>query len=140
MPMRSRRIVVVAHCILNANARYVGGARRPGAYTAVIEPYVLDGVGIVQLPCPESSFLGMDRPTMTRDQYDTAAYRQHCREVLRPTVDTLEEFARGGYALERVIGIKGSPSCGVTETTEGFRPTADEAGVALTVIAIQGLF
>jgi predicted secreted protein len=145
MDMRGRRIVVVAHCILNANAKYAGGAKRPGANIGVLEPYLRDGVGVVQLPCPESSFLGMGRWTMTRNQYDTGAYRRHCRETLRPTVDTLEEFSRAGYAIEGVVGIKGSPSCGVTETCEGFgggeiggvpvSVRAAGSGVMMTVLA-----
>ena len=57
---------------------------------------------------------------MTRNQYDTVAYRRHCGEMLRPTLDTLEEFARAGYEIDGVLGIKGSPSCGVTETREGY--------------------
>ena len=120
MPKRSRRVVVLAHCILNANAKYSGGATYPGANVAVVEPYLRDGVGIVQLPCPESSFLGMSRWGMTRNQYDNVAYRRHCAEILRPTLDTLEEFATAGYEIEGVVGIQGSPSCGVTETCEGY--------------------
>ena len=120
MPVRSRRVVVVAHCILNANAKYPGGAKYAGANLGVVEPYLRDGVGIVQLPCPESALLGMSRWAMTRNQLDTAAYRRHCAEVLRATVDTLEEFARAGYTIEGVAGVKGSPSCGVTDTTEGY--------------------
>ena len=120
MPSRSRRVVVVAHCILNANAKYLGGAKYPGANLEVVEPYLREGVGIVQLPCPESGLLGMSRWAMTRNQLDTAAYRRHCAEILRPTVDTLEEFARAGYTIEGIVGVKGSPSCGVTDTSEGY--------------------
>ena len=144
MPKRSRRVVVLAHCILNANAKYGGGATYPGANVEVVEPYLRDGVGIVQLPCPESSFLGMSRWGMTRNQYDNVAYRRHCANILRPTLDTLEEFAAAGYAIEGVVGIKGSPSCGVTETCEGYEggevagaPTCEriaERGVMMAVL------
>jgi len=120
VPNRSRRVVVLAHCILNANAKYPGGAKYPGANVAVLEPYLRDGVGIVQLPCPETGFLGMSRWAMTRNQLDTVAYRCHCASVLGPTVDTLEEFARAGYTIDGVVGVKGSPSCGVTDTTVGY--------------------
>jgi predicted secreted protein len=132
-------VVVVAHCILNANAKYVGGASYPGAYLAVLEPFLQAGVGIVQLPCPESSFLGMSRWSMTRNQYDTVAYRRHCREILRTPVDTLEEFARAGYALEGVVGIKGSPSCGVTETCEGYAGGDIEGAPACEPVSARGV-
>jgi predicted secreted protein len=120
VPQRSRRVVVLAHCILNANAKYVGGAACSGADLTAIEPYLREGAGIVQLPCPESGLLGISRWAMTRNQLDTAGYRRHCRDILRPTLDTLEEFAAAGYEIEGVVGIKGSPSCGVTETSEGY--------------------
>jgi predicted secreted protein len=145
VPKRSRRVVVVAHCILNANAKYLGGASYPGANVAVIEPYLRDGVGIVQLPCPESSFLGMSRWGMTRNQYDTVAYRRHCAEILRPTVDTLEEFSAAGYAIEGVIGVKGSPSCGVSETCEGYEggdvqgtPSCEKVAARGVMMAVLG--
>jgi predicted secreted protein len=119
MPDRSRRIVVVAHCVLNANARVGGTAHCPGADLDVLGAYLSEGVGIVQLPCPETTFLGMSRFGMTRNQYDTQAFRRHCSEILLPSVDALDQFARAGYELEAAVGIEGSPSCGVCETTEG---------------------
>ena len=101
MPARSRRVLVVAHCILNANAKYAGGAKYAGANLAFLEPYLREGVGIVQLPCPEAGLFGMSRWTMTSNQFDTAAYRRHCAEILRPTVDMLDRLARAtGKRLE----------------------------------------
>jgi predicted secreted protein len=96
-----------------------GGAHYPGANLEVLEPYLRQGVGIVQLPCPETTFLGMSRFGMTRNQYDTEAYRRHCADVLRPTVESLDQFARAGYELEAVMAVEGSPSCGVCENKEG---------------------
>jgi predicted secreted protein len=137
MDARSRRVVVVTHCILNANAKYGGGASYPGANTAFLEPYLRDGVGIVQLPCPESSFLGMSRWAMTRGQYDTTAYRRHCAQILAPTLDTLEEFSAAGYAIDAVWGVKGSPSCGVTETHEGYE--GGEVGGSPSCARVAGM-
>ena len=36
---QSRRVVFVAHCILNENTRYLGGAFRAGAVEEVLEPW-----------------------------------------------------------------------------------------------------
>jgi len=139
VPNRSRHVVVVAHCILNANAKYAGGAKYPGANLAVLEPYLREGFGIVQLPCPESGLLGMRRWAMTRNQLDTAAYRRHCAEMLRATVDTLEEFARAGYTIEGIVGVKGSPSCGVADTTEGYRGGRIEGAAAYEHVVGSGV-
>jgi len=120
VPNRSRRIVVVAHCVLNANSKVCGLASYRGAITSLVSQLVDQGAGIVQLPCPETSFLGMRRWGMTYEQYDTPAYRRHCRSILVTVVDELAAFADAGYLLERVIGIDGSPSCGVTSTCAGY--------------------
>lgn len=120
MPNRSRRIAVVAHCVLNANSKVHGLASYPGAVAPLVNRLVAEGTGIVQLPCPEASFLGMRRWGMTYEQYDTPAYRRYCREVLGTVVDELVAFAGAGYAIESVIGIDGSPSCGVAMTCIGY--------------------
>ena len=50
---RSRRVVLVSHCLLNENTRYAGGAARPGAVAEVVNELIAAGYGIHQLPCPE---------------------------------------------------------------------------------------
>jgi predicted secreted protein len=120
MPERSRRVAAVAHCHLNVNTKVRGLACYEGVRADVIAPLIEQGVGIVQLPCPEASFLGMKRWGMTVEQYDTPAYRRHCRKILRTTVDTLRTLADDGCAIEGVLGVEGSPSCGVETTCAGY--------------------
>ncbi|KZS69571.1 hypothetical protein A4G29_16925 [Mycobacterium kansasii] len=50
---RSRRVVLVSHCLLNENTRYAGGATRPGAVAEVVNELLTARAGIHQLPCPE---------------------------------------------------------------------------------------
>jgi predicted secreted protein len=111
---------VVSHCHLNANTKVHGLADYPGARREVVAPLIERGVGLVQLPCPEATYLGMKRWGMTREQYDTPAYRRHCAELLAPTVDTLRLLAEDDCVIERVIGVDGSPSCGVDLTSFGY--------------------
>lgn len=142
MPDRSRRVVAVAHCHLNVNTKVRGLACYAGARGDVILPLIADGVGIVQLPCPEATFLGMRRWGMTVEQYDTPAYRRHCREILRPAVDTLTALADDGCAIEGVLGVEGSPSCGVSATCAGFTGGEIEDGApnqAAARVAGQGV-
>jgi hypothetical protein len=56
--LRSRRVIFVAHCLLNENTRYLGGACRGGAIREIVEPCLQNDVGIVQLPCPEQHAWG----------------------------------------------------------------------------------
>lgn len=115
---RSGRVTVVCHCLLNANSRLAGIASYPGVAPA-LDDVLGSGSGVVQLPCPEAGFLGMKRWAASYEQYDTAAYRRHCRAILEPVVDQLGEFDDAGYVIERAIGVRGSPSCGVNETSAG---------------------
>ncbi len=58
---RSKRVILVAHCLLNQNAKLDACAHYPGAMKEVAQLLVASGVGIVQLPCPELAYLGLDR-------------------------------------------------------------------------------
>ncbi len=58
---RSRKIIFVAHCVLNQNAKIDRCARYPGAMPELAAFLLQSGVGIVQLPCPELLALGLDR-------------------------------------------------------------------------------
>ncbi len=117
---RSKRIAFVAHCLLNSNSKVIGYAEESGAIVRVIQPYIDAGVGIIQLPCPEMTFLGLERWGMTYNQYDTPAYRRHCHKLLIPIVDQIQMYAENGYCIEAILGIEGSPSCGVTFTFTGY--------------------
>lgn len=108
---RSKKIIITAHCILNQNTVIKDEARALGAVPSVIEWILTEGYGIVQLPCPEYTFLGMNRPPMTYEQYDTPQYRQHCRNILLPIMDQLHEYQQNGYEIVGTIGIQSSPSC-----------------------------
>jgi hypothetical protein len=55
---RGHQVVFVSHCLLNQNTRYLGGATCSGVVTAAVMPFVDDGVGIVQMPCPEQRVWG----------------------------------------------------------------------------------
>jgi predicted secreted protein len=121
MPQRSRRVAVVSHCHLNVNTKVHGLADYEGVRTEVIHPLVQSGTGIVQLPCPEATYLGMHRWAMTCEQYDTPSYRRHCQRILEPVVDTLAALSGDGCEIEAVIGVDGSPSCGVARTCVGYR-------------------
>jgi hypothetical protein len=56
-------VVLVAHCVLNQNAKLDACARYPGAIVEASEALFREGVGILQLPCPELLCLGLDRGT-----------------------------------------------------------------------------
>lgn len=116
---RSKKIIVVSHCFLNANAKVTPLAGYPGVLREVMDKFIEQGTGILQLPCPESSYLGLDRWGMCYEQYDHPNFRQHCQQILVPSVDQMEAFLKAGYEILGIIGVDKSPNCGVTTIPSG---------------------
>lgn len=115
---RSRKIALVAHCLLNVNSRVEGIARYAGVHPLIGE--LADrGYGIIQLPCPELPVGGCKRWAATIEQYDTPHYREACEILAEEIAMQVREYLRCGYQVGPLIGIDGSPSCGVLETTSG---------------------
>ena len=116
---RSGKIATVAHCILNQNSRVSGLAKRSSIITEIVEYFLRKNIGIVQMPCPELTYAGVLRQPQTKDQYDTIMFRSHCRKIAKEIVDQTQDYAKCGIETEIVIGVDGSPSCGVNETSKG---------------------
>jgi predicted secreted protein len=119
MTRRSRRLILLAHCILNQNAVVEPLARAPGALAGIVRACLEAEVGIIQLPCPEMAARGPRRAPAERSDYDTAEYRALCRALIEPIRAQVEAYRRAGYEIVGLIGIGDSPSCGVTTTHQG---------------------
>jgi predicted secreted protein len=102
-------ITVAAHCLLNPSTR-VKGLRTV--------PFRPEGA-IIQLPCPEALYMGLDRWSVTRNQLDVPEFRRLCRSLIVHYADLLEMLARQGKRV-KIVGMAGSPSCGVDTTSIGY--------------------
>lgn len=118
---RSRKIVVVVHCILNQNSRVQGLAKHKGAVKPVVETLLKHEVGIIQMPCPELLYAGYKRWAQTKDQYDIPAYRRFCRKIAKQIAYQIQEYAKNGVETIAILGVEGSPTCAITETTRGYK-------------------
>jgi predicted secreted protein len=67
------------------------------------------------MPCPELAFGGTRRFWAVREQYDTPAFRSHCRKLAEPVAEQIRADLRTGARVV-IIGIDGSPSMGVELT------------------------
>jgi len=132
---RSGKVALVANCILNQNSRALGLAERSSVITEIVELLMHNDVGIIQMPCPELGYAGLLRPPQTRDQYDNVTFRRHCGEIAEELADQIQEYEKCGIKLKLVIGVDGSPSCGVNETsgifTEELRSALDRRGISV---------
>ena len=59
--IRSKKIVLIAHCLINQNAISDGTAVYPAAFSDLINFLMQNNIGILQMPCPELCCLGLDR-------------------------------------------------------------------------------
>lgn len=111
MDIRSKKIVLVSHCILNQNSVVKPLARAKGAYRKIVEIIMNKDIGIHQLPCPEMIFLGMERESMTREEYDTKEYHILCESLSEQTIAIIKNYLKNDYKIVGIIGINHSPTC-----------------------------
>lgn len=116
---RGKKIILLAHCLLNINTKVEGLAQEPAGSIKLVMALMQRGYGLMQLPCPEHWVCGCKRWGQVKEQLSHPHFRESCRRLLTPLVQQLEDFAAHGYHIAGVIGIDGSPSCGVNYTCSG---------------------
>jgi predicted secreted protein len=132
---RGRRVVFLAHCLLNENTRYLGGARSAGPIREVLQPCLDRGIGIVQLPCPEQHAWGgvlKRRLILIYGSKGSLLFRLRAlllpmalwytrriyRKLARETAAQIHDYQTSGFRVLGVIGVDGSPICGVRKTLD----------------------
>ncbi len=113
---RSMKIVVCTHCILNQNAKLEGLAGWPGMIDEVVDLVRESGAGILQMPCPEMLYEGIGRFDKSVEQYRCSAFRSICKKIAGEVTDQIENYIQWGYMVPVILGVDGSPSCGVNLT------------------------
>lgn len=144
---RSKKIMLLCHCILNCNSKVEGCSTYCGAMPEITKVLIDSGIGMVQLPCPELTMYGIKRWGHVKNQFDTPYYRKHCRILFQPYIEQLEDYIKNGYEVVGFLGIDGSPSCGMNKTCIGkwggeFSENPDLAAVLNTaeIIEAKGIF
>lgn len=131
---RSRKVVFIAHCLLNQNAISDGTAVFPAAFRDVIDTYLDKNVGIVQMPCPELCCLGLDRGNIHGAESPVTAENTRIRRAMEAddisrqlsqlvdyVMKQITEYNRHGFEIEAIIGANRSPNCGVETTSDNDR-------------------
>lgn len=88
----------------------------------IIVPLLQQGLGIFQLPCPELCHSGLQRWGQSRSQYAHPFFLQHCRQIADTIVSQFEEYLRCSIPLGPILGVEGSPSCGISFTYDTSYP------------------
>lgn len=146
---RSKKVILVAHCVLNQNAKIDRCAYYPGAMRETAQFLLDSGLGIVQMPCPELLCLGLDRQvdphaiTTIESEDDRVAERMqeprvksYCRRIARDLTNQVVQYRQNGFTVVGVLGINGSPTCGV-ETSWQFGIEKAGPGVLIQSLSIE---
>ena len=160
---RSRRVIFLAHCLLNQNAISDGTAEVPAAHRELLRAVLNAQVGIVQLPCPELCCLGLDRgdpqggerPVVVENTRIRRAMGQpeaaaRLRELTDQMVRQVGEYRKHGFAVLGIVGVDRSPCCGVNTTSDqdrelpgrgvfvaAIQTALETAGLAVPVIGVK---
>jgi predicted secreted protein len=110
---RSKKIVVVSHCILNVHSLEDNLAIYPGLEEEVVELLIKKGVGLYQIPCPEIELSGIFRKALPKESYDHPKIRKVYQNLAERITSTLNWYAKKGYEIKAVLGAEGSPTCGI---------------------------
>ncbi|MFR8761034.1 MAG: CD3072 family TudS-related putative desulfidase [Negativibacillus sp.] len=122
--MEQQKIVFVSHCALNTAAKVQRSAQegeqeeklRRGFLHRVVD----QGIQLIQLPCPEFTLYGASRWGHVKEQFDNPFFRDHCRKILQPIIQQMKGYLQPReqekFRVLGVVGINGSPSCGVKFT------------------------
>jgi predicted secreted protein len=134
-------VLVVAHCILNRSTRWWQNGqpleRNQGPVSQILQFLSGNKIGVVQLPCPEFTFLGNPRSPATKDDYESlSGFREHCKRLANDSaihIKRLTEMGRNPkIVVLAVAGVERSPSCGVECTprkTNGKVKYVEERGI-----------
>lgn len=61
----------------------------------------------------EYRYLGLKREPMTKEQFDTDAFRRLNKDISLDTVNIVKEYINNGYDVLGIIGINESPTCSI---------------------------
>lgn len=121
-----RKILIVTHCILNRASKVemydIESMNKENELRKELLGEVFENdIELLQLPCPEFTMYGSKRWGHVKDQFDNAFFRNHCRNILKPTVDQIIEYYenKDKFEVMGIVAIDGSPSCGYNLTCKG---------------------
>mgnify|MGYP001527203150 FL=1 len=109
---RSKKILFCSSCLLNTNNKVLPLARYGGFSKEFIDILAKYDLGVQQMDCPETLYLGIQRWQHTKNLYDNVGFRRHCRQLAEKEVDYMYSYMQMDYDTVAVLCCDGSPTCG----------------------------
>lgn len=118
-------IVFVSHCVTNTASKVYYKEDKPSseelARIKFIKECLENNIQLIQLPCPEFIMYGSERWGHSRYQFDNPIFKENCMQILDPYILQLKIYLNNKekFKVLGIVGIEGSPSCGVTISFDG---------------------
>lgn len=121
--MRSKNCVLLAHCILAQTVRADGCEKAPAIITQVVEFLMREQINIIQMPCPETLFIGLPRPPHGKKWYEQHGFRDHCRKIADDQAEYCKTLEEAGNRIVAILGVEFSPACSTIQNSGiAYRP------------------
>lgn len=124
--MKKQKILFVSHCIFNTAAKVcrsmpIEKTNEEISRKDFLVKAICADIQFIQLPCPEFTLYGPHRWGHMQSQFDNPFFREHCKVSLAPIFLQMQAYLEvpERFDVLGIVGINGSPSCGVTRTCKG---------------------
>lgn len=135
---RNHNIVLVSHCFFNQNCVVACEARLQDDLLSLLFGKFKNDTSFIQMKCPELEVLGLQRLAVGHNDLNNDAYLSFCEAYTDELIDTILQYQHKNCRITAIVGIKGSPSCGISQTCESF---FDENKIKqFKTISSQGVF
>jgi len=120
---RDRRVIIVAPCLLNPSLVACGYYNslsfevRKKFIKKLIDICYKQMVSIDIYACPEYTVAKLPRPSASKGYYER--FKIKIRKIARELVGKIKDYNSHGIKVLAIVGIEGSPCCGVNTTKYG---------------------
>ena len=134
---RGKRVILVAHCLLNQNAKIDRCAFYPGVIREATQLIMDSGAGMLQIPCPEMICLGLDRQANPQSSASVEEEDIRVAEAMKDAgvsskmtslagdlIYQVLQYRKHGFDVQGLVGINGSPTCAMETTWHSDGPQA----------------
>jgi len=133
--IRSKRVAFVPFCLLCRAYQARGLVKGSPAHDGPIVSELLSrDINLIQMPCPEAEFEGVDRQPHGYDWYDQPEFRELCGRLADEVAAKIEGLSASGHEVCAVLGIEYSPSCAVKNQYMGRRGTVKQEGLFMEAL------
>lgn len=111
-----RKIALLSHCILNPFCEFEEPAAKD-FYRKIVKRLMDEDIGIIQLPCPEFTYQGLERTSIVPESEGALKYSEFNKVLIEDLVKNLKEYKNNGIKAGVILGIDTSPSCSAVDKT-----------------------